>query len=292
MRAMTPLRLALIAMTCIGASAACDQAVQSLRQRTISGNYQLERDEPNYFLIDNQHDATMGGVVGGVILSIGWSERQVVVYRHAIMSADPDGYVVVDLADGTISTTMDLTDIKADPELMEIKILPVSDAWLALADRQNRAASAKIETDKPAPAGEVYSVKKHQADLAAPARWCANPTRSDPLIDDAVTLASATPGDSNGLAPIKQYYRIPTLDRRDIVMQSDEEVCEQGARAHDFVFEGVPRAEHRAFVPVKVIRLGGVWMVESARDRSRSPWRVNFFSTDWQLLGPGYGSKP
>ena len=75
-------------------------------------------------------------------------------------------------------------------------------------------------------------------------------------------------------------------------MQSDEEVCEQGARAHAFVFEGVSRAEHRAFVPVTVMRLGGVWMVEAARDRSRSPWRVNFFSTDWQLLGPGYGSKP
>ena len=289
MPAMKPLRCALVALTCAGA--ACDQAVQSLSQRTISGNYQLERDGPNYFLIDNEHDATMGGVLGGVVLSIGWSERQVVVYRHAIMSADPDGYVVVDLSDGTLSDTMDLKDITADPELTGIKIPPVADAWLALADRGNRAASAKIETDRPAPAGELYSVKEHQASLTAPGRWCATPTRSDPLIDDAVTLASATPGDSNGLAPIKQYYRIPTLDRRDIVMQNDEEVCEQGARAHDFVFEGVPRAEHRAFVPVKVIRLGGVWMVEAARNRSQLPWRVNFFSTDWQLLGPGYGSR-
>jgi hypothetical protein len=289
MPAMTPRRFTLIALTCISAGVACDQAALSLSQRTISGTYQLERDGPNYFLIDDDHDATMGGVLGGVVLSIGWSERQVVVYRHAIMSADPDGYVVVDLADGTISETMDLEDITADPELTGIKILPVADAWLALADRGNRVASAKIAADRPAPAGELYSVKKDQAGLAKPRRWCANPTRSDPLIDDAVTLASATPGDS--LAPIKQYYGIPTLDRRDVVMQSDEEVCEQGARAHDFVFEGVPRTEHRAFVPVKVIRLGGVWMVEAARDRSQLPWRVNFFSTDWQLLGPGYGSK-
>ena len=289
MPATKSLRFAIIALTCITAGVACDQAALSLSQRTISGTYQLERDGPNYFLIDNEHDATMGGVVGGVVLSIGWSERQVVVYRHAIMSADPDGYVVVDLADGTLSDTMDLKDITADPELTGIKILPVADAWLALADRGNRAASAKIDTDKPAAADESYSVKKHQADLAAPARWCAKPTRSDPLIDDAVTLASSTPGD--GLAPIKQYYGIPTLDRRDVLLQSDEEVCEQGARANDFVFEGLPRAEHQAFVPVKVIRLGGVWMVEAARDRSQLPWRVNFFSTDWQLLGPGYGSK-
>src|SRR6185436_229302 len=53
MPATKSLRFAIIALTWITAGVACDQAALSLSQRTISGTYQLERDGPNNFLIDN-----------------------------------------------------------------------------------------------------------------------------------------------------------------------------------------------------------------------------------------------
>ena len=110
----------------------CDQDPFGLNTRPVAGKYQLERAESNYFLIDDDHPDAVGGVVEGVVLSIGWDQQRILVERHSIFRGDPDGVMVIELADGKIRGPLRREDVAADPQLQGIKLLLPEDAWQSL----------------------------------------------------------------------------------------------------------------------------------------------------------------
>jgi hypothetical protein len=131
---MRPRQLAavFVILALVPAMAGCDQDPFGLNTRTIAGKYGLERADENYFLIDDDHPDAVGGVVEGVVLSIGWDRQRIVVERHSIFRGDPDGVMVIDLADGKIRGPLTREAVAADPELQGIKLLPPADAWQSL----------------------------------------------------------------------------------------------------------------------------------------------------------------
>ena len=265
----------------------CDQDPFGFNTRTIAGVYQLERAESNYFLIDQHHPDAVGGVVEGVVLSIGWDQHRILVERHSIFRGDPDGLMVIELANGKILGPLHREDVAADPQLQGIKLLPVAEAWQSLgvqvpaSERKIGPVDGRIATLETTP-----QPSERTSPLATPGQWCGVIDNPDPLLSDAVTMASPSPDNTLGLAGMKLIHRIPNIDRRDIAFVRDEVICEQAARAYDIELSGT---EHSSFIPVKVIRLRGVWVVEAARRRSILPWTVAFFDSDWRHLGMTYG---
>ena len=120
---------AAVSLACL---AACDQDPLGLSERAIGANYVLERAESNYFLIDANHPDTVGGVIEGVVLAIGWDQQRIVVERHSIFRGDPDGFLIIDLKTRAMRGPLTREALTADPEVGAIKLLPAAQAWESL----------------------------------------------------------------------------------------------------------------------------------------------------------------
>lgn len=122
----------LAAVVALAGSIACAQDPLALSRREIAAGYILERIEANYFLIDDTHPGTVGGVIAGVVIAIGWDDQVIVVERHALFSSDPDAIMVVDLNSRTVNGPLTREQVDADPDLADIERLDPAKAWESL----------------------------------------------------------------------------------------------------------------------------------------------------------------
>jgi hypothetical protein len=117
----------------VGCVGACDIFA---RTKPLSGGYYLEDFEGGartFSLGGPRRAADAGGVVGGTVQRIGWSQRYVVAYREPLISSEASGWMIVDVRDHTVRGP--LTDpqfqeaCRADSELAAIRVMPARSAW-------------------------------------------------------------------------------------------------------------------------------------------------------------------
>jgi hypothetical protein len=111
---------------------ACRVDPLGLSKREVAAGYILERVEQNYFLTDSTHAAEVGGVIGGVVLAIGWNEQKIAVERHTLFDGKPDGIVIIDLTTRTTSEPMARAQLAADSQLRGIDLVHAAKAWESL----------------------------------------------------------------------------------------------------------------------------------------------------------------
>ena len=132
-----------------------------------------------------------------------------------------------------------------------------------------------------------YNPDVHQALLARPSSWCGARRPADPLLAEAIRIAT---GNSNDALAERRLRGIPRMRRGEIALIREEKMCEQAAKAFDrAVHAGQLLEEHKRLQPALVVKLGPVFLVEEARPRGEI-WEVKFFDLNWHLLGFGYGA--
>jgi hypothetical protein len=127
----TPLILCLLQISVL-AGCTTDIFNSSCRKIAKSG-YSLCRnsDGPQVFYLEPNHqEASGGGVLDGVVQTIGWDEKVIIASRKATFSGDPDGLMVVDLSNKKIyGPTTPSALAKMYPN---IRLIKASDAWESL----------------------------------------------------------------------------------------------------------------------------------------------------------------
>lgn len=112
------------------ATAGCDQ------QRKVAGDYRLEQweDGQTYYLHKRGHDDSSegGSIIGGTVLRIGWTSRCIVAERHSIYRGDADGWMIIDVQNGTMSGSFSEADVRSRLEAQGIQIYEVREAWKQL----------------------------------------------------------------------------------------------------------------------------------------------------------------
>jgi hypothetical protein len=104
--------------------------------RTVAGAFRLElfEDGTTYYLHKRGHDDSSqgGSIIGGTVLSLGWSSRYIVAERHSIYRGDPDGWMIIDVQSGGMNGPFTETEFRARPEAHGIRVYQVSEAWKKL----------------------------------------------------------------------------------------------------------------------------------------------------------------
>jgi hypothetical protein len=127
------LALVLAVASMVGCVGGCDILG---RTKPLSGGYYLEDFEGgarSFSLGGPGRGADAGGVVGGSVQRIGWSQRYVVAYRQPLSLGEASGWMIVDVRSHTVRGP--LTDIqfqeacRADSELAAIRVMPARSAW-------------------------------------------------------------------------------------------------------------------------------------------------------------------
>lgn len=130
---------------------------------------------------------------------------------------------------------------------------------------------------------------KRGAVRGRPLNWCADPRPNDPLLLDALELGTFDENDGSALDDLRVMHRIALTPADQIVMVTDEDRCEQAARAYDAaisIYRSSGRAE--SIEPVHAVALGTLYLVESAGDR-RQGYEVKFFDRGWRHRRGGFG---
>lgn len=130
---------------------------------------------------------------------------------------------------------------------------------------------------------------KRGAIRGRPLVWCADPRPNDPLLLDALELGTFDENDGSMLDDVRVMHRIARTPADQIVMVTDENRCEQAARAYDAaisIYRSSGRAE--SIEPVHVASLGPLYLVESAGDR-RQGYEVKVFDRAWRHRRGGFG---
>ena len=95
-------------------------------QRTISGDYRLERSEDGetFYLAEKGRPHSGGGVLEGTVEQIGWNDRFVAVKRQSLVRGDPnsrDGWMIIDLKTKIITGPFSDTESGTIPNFQECK---------------------------------------------------------------------------------------------------------------------------------------------------------------------------
>jgi hypothetical protein len=114
------------------ASGCMDQDPFNLSQRKVIGLYSLERFEGNLYYLQNESSCEDhgGGCLDGTIEQIGWTNDLIFAKRHANFHGDPDGWMVVDVRNQSISGP--LTESEFRSKYPSVKVLPPKEAWKKL----------------------------------------------------------------------------------------------------------------------------------------------------------------
>jgi hypothetical protein len=115
--------------------AACSQDPLHLSYREVAGKFVLHRweDGKTYYLEDSTREsANGGGVLDGVVTEIGWTTSYIVARRHAIYGGDPDGWMIIDVAKGSVRGPYRDKQIAELPEVRGIHTYSAEQAWETL----------------------------------------------------------------------------------------------------------------------------------------------------------------
>jgi hypothetical protein len=100
--------------------------------KSLPGNYKLERWEDNktyYLLGPSQQDANGGGLIGGVVLRMAWSEEVIGVERFSTFRGDPDGWMIIDIKSGKISGPVSKSEFDIFRHKYHLQVREVDQAW-------------------------------------------------------------------------------------------------------------------------------------------------------------------
>jgi hypothetical protein len=127
-------RLVLV-LTALMLALSCDQDVFQLSSRKLAGDYFLHRweDGNTYYLEDRTRDTRIGGgVIGGVVAQVGWSDAIILVKRRSTFAGDPDGWMIVDVRKKTVSGPYPPEQVGAIANAKGIHVVEAKDAWAKL----------------------------------------------------------------------------------------------------------------------------------------------------------------
>jgi hypothetical protein len=104
--------------------------------RKVAGDFRLEQweDGTTYYLHQRGHDDSKegGSIIGGTVVSIGWSSRYILAQRYSISRGDPDGWMIIDTQSGNITGPFTDAQLSAHAEAAGITTFPVAEAWRRL----------------------------------------------------------------------------------------------------------------------------------------------------------------
>ena len=98
--------------------------------KKISGKFSLLRTEANkyYVVARDESQDDMSGVLNGTITKIGWNSDCIVAYRKATVSADPDGWMTIDVTSGRIEGPFSESVIRSRPQCSSVVVRDVEAA--------------------------------------------------------------------------------------------------------------------------------------------------------------------
>lgn len=125
-----------------------------------------------------------------------------------------------------------------------------------------------------------------QAQISNSTHWCASPRRNEPLMREAVGLATSN---KSVWGQMRGEYGMTRVPRTSVVLIRDEAVCRHAAMLYATQREwGEDPLETPRIVPVLVIQVGSRYLVDDLRSR-RVNWEVHVYDMTWQSIGPSYG---
>ena len=118
----------------------CDQDPFGLSERTVKGDYRLNRweDGVTYYLVGGPHIDNGGGAIDGTVIRLGWDHQRILVERHANFRGDGDGFMVIDIQLQTVRGPLSTQEVATDADLSRIRLMPPKEAWEVLGASRHR----------------------------------------------------------------------------------------------------------------------------------------------------------
>jgi len=114
-----------------GAAVGCDLDPFRLADRTVIGDYYLNRFETGAFYLCHEHrDCSGYGILGGTVKSIGWNDRYILVWQNP--SAGDSGWMLIDSQTDTITGPLSDAQLAATDSVAAIRPLDAGEAWKML----------------------------------------------------------------------------------------------------------------------------------------------------------------
>ena len=105
------------------------------QSKDLPGDYRLVRweDGQRYYIGKSGEKLEGGGVVGGTVERVGWDDRYIVAWRHAMFGGDPDGWMIIDTHENKVMGPASDDELLKQggeiPALRGIKPLPAAVVW-------------------------------------------------------------------------------------------------------------------------------------------------------------------
>jgi len=119
---------------------------------------------------------------------------------------------------------------------------------------------------------------------------CATPRPDDPLLQDAVKLATGSDASTWGIN--RTVFGVYPVSADMVLFVQDEATCRRAATAYvEALRRAAPtRFAERPVTPVLVVQVDQVYLVDDLRSRSGpdAHWEVMVFDTEWRQRG-SYG---
>lgn len=108
-----------------------DQDPFNLSQRKVIGPYKLEQFESGkYYLRKSGAEDNGGGCIEGTVERIGWTKDFIFAERHSTYRGDPDGWMIIDTRNGSISGPLPENEFKK--RYPGVQPLTSQEAWKKL----------------------------------------------------------------------------------------------------------------------------------------------------------------
>jgi hypothetical protein len=130
---MRAFRLALVGILAVGL-AGCNVDF-GFACRRVAGSYCLERweDGATYYLFDRSTRMEGGGgAIDGVVQRMAWTHDLILVERKALFGGDPNGWMVIDVAQRKVRGPITAAEAQALLARQGIQPASAADAWRRL----------------------------------------------------------------------------------------------------------------------------------------------------------------
>lgn len=100
--------------------------------KSLPGSYKLERWEDNktyYLLGPSPLDGKGGGLIGGTVLRLAWSDAVIGVERFSTFRGDPDGWMIIDIKSGKIYGPISKSEFEIFRAKYQLQVKEVGQAW-------------------------------------------------------------------------------------------------------------------------------------------------------------------
>lgn len=99
--------------------------------KALPGGYSLERweDGVTFYLDAPGERKDGGGAIDGTVLEMGWNDTLIAAKRHAMFRGDGDGWMVIDIASGSIRGPITDAEFADIARRAKLTVLPARQAW-------------------------------------------------------------------------------------------------------------------------------------------------------------------